>query len=386
MEIQINKNIDNIQNNNKNENKNNKTRNPGVDLIRLISMYGIIINHLLYHGNGLNKYLKYIKELKFFHIILFWHNNGFALISGIVGYKTNKYSNLLYLWISVFFYSVGLHIYFQLFIKDSIIEESISVEFFPIIFHRYWYFTCYFGMYLFLPVINKGITILRKSEFKLIVISTLGIFSFWRQVKNPKNDVFHLNGGFSVLWLLIVYITGAYIGKYRIEYKGIKSFIFCFTCLLIYSFSSFLFYLSFNNKLYIGNGYFQNKIIMLLNRIMAENYNSPIKIIQSISITLIFLQIKYNNHLSRIISFFGRFVFGIYLLHDNKLVRQNILFKIFKNDPNNLNLYSTIILFLIKSLKIFLICIFIEYIRHLLFNILRIRKLCIYLEEFIIKY
>ena len=33
------------------------------------------------------------------------------------------------------------------------------------------YFTAYFGMYLYLPVINKGISLLTKSEFKLVVIS-----------------------------------------------------------------------------------------------------------------------------------------------------------------------------------------------------------------------
>ena len=32
--------------------------------------------------------------------------NCFGLISGIVGYKKYKFSNLIYLWILVFFYSV----------------------------------------------------------------------------------------------------------------------------------------------------------------------------------------------------------------------------------------------------------------------------------------
>ena len=79
-----------------NENKNNpkikKVRNPAIDVIRLICMYGIIINHILYGDvKLLDKFYRYKKELKFLHIISFWHNNGFALISGIIGYKTNKY-------------------------------------------------------------------------------------------------------------------------------------------------------------------------------------------------------------------------------------------------------------------------------------------------------
>lgn len=92
-----------------------KKRNPGVDLVRLIGAYIIVLNHFLFIGGGLKKYSKYEKQLNFLHIFTDWHNNGFALISGIVGYKTNKYANLLYLWLTVFFYSVGIHLYIIIF-------------------------------------------------------------------------------------------------------------------------------------------------------------------------------------------------------------------------------------------------------------------------------
>ena len=81
-------------------------------------------------------------------------------------------------------------------------------------------------MYLFLPVINKGIAYLTKGEFKLVVISTIVVLSFWRDYKNPKEDVFNLNGGFSLLWLLTLYLTGAYIGKYRNDYSRYKKYIY----------------------------------------------------------------------------------------------------------------------------------------------------------------
>ena len=54
-------------------------------------------------------------------------------------------------------------------------------------------------MYLFLPVINKGVEYLSKIELKLVVMSTIGIFIFWRDFKNPKIDVFYLHSGNSVL-------------------------------------------------------------------------------------------------------------------------------------------------------------------------------------------
>ena len=39
-----------------------KVRNPGVDFARIISMYAIIIHHIIIHGGLFNKYYQY-KEL-----------------------------------------------------------------------------------------------------------------------------------------------------------------------------------------------------------------------------------------------------------------------------------------------------------------------------------
>ena len=59
--------------------------------------------------------------------------------------------------------------------------------------------------------------------------------------------------------------------------------------------------------------------------------------------------------------------------------------KIFKYDSTNLTLNEILILFLTKALKIFIICVFIDYLRFLLFTFLRIRKICIFLEKMVFK-
>lgn len=366
--------------------KNKKFRNPGVDIIRLIGMFGIIINHLLYMGDkgGMHKYSKFSKYLKLVHIFIFWHNNGFILISGIVGYKTQKYSNLFYLWLEVVFYSVGINLYFSFFRKSSFLKGDISKDCFPIIFKKYWYFTAYFGMYLFLPIINKGISLLSKSEFRLVVLSTLGLFVFWKDLKNPNSDVFDMKSGFSMIWILTYYLTGAYIGKYRIIYTGIKKYIHCIICLFIYLFSISLFFIMYNNNLYFGNKDSQKQILSLLKPIFIERFDSIFIVIQSISISLFFLQIEYNYYINQILSFLGPLIFGIYLIHNNDLVKQNILRYSFDNNKENLNLSEVISLIFLKSFKIFVLCIIIDYFRHLLFIFLRLKRICIYLEKIIL--
>ena len=84
--------IDSIGNNAKKV----KVRNAGVDMVRIISMYFISIHHILGHGRAISKFRKY-RELVLMNIISFFHVCTYALISGYIGYKSNKYSNLLFL-------------------------------------------------------------------------------------------------------------------------------------------------------------------------------------------------------------------------------------------------------------------------------------------------
>ena len=357
-----------------------KERNPGIDLVRLIAMYGTILNHIIYMKGVKRKYPQYSKNLKILHIATGWHNDAFALISGIVGYKSNKYANLLYLWLYVTFYSVGIHLYFIKFRKDVTINYELSKEFSPIIYRRYWYFTAYFGMYLFLPAVNKGFTILKKYEFLLIVISTNFLFGFWRDLKNPNEDVFQMNGGSSLIWLFSFYFTGAYIGKYKVNYSGFKKYIFCFICIFIYLSTSYAFYKKFY-ELYLGNGYYQRKIVSLLNQFLTDRFDGLFKITNSIVVTLFFMQIHYNKYIAKFISFFGSLAFSNYIIHGNPFVTNIILAHSFDKEPYNLSRNALLIKVSLYGLKILVTCLFIDVFRHLLFSFLRIRKICLFLEN-----
>ena len=369
--------IDNIGNINK---TNLKKRNPGVDLIRLISSYLIMLTHFIFYGKVITKYIKYKKYIFVIHFLTDWHNNAFALISGFIGFKTNRYSNLLYLWLTVFFYSVGIHLYIQKFKKNYTIKRPISFEFFPIIFQRYWYFTSYFGMYLFLPVVNKGISNITKYELKFVVITTLGIFVLWRDFKNKYYDVFNINKGYSMIWLLILYLTGAYIGKYWVYYYGKQKFFFCFKCLFIYLFSTYLFTKVNLNEFNIGKGYFQNNLLLLLKKIFSARFDSFLKVTQSITLCLFFFQLNYNQYIAKIICFLGPLAFGVYLIHYHPIISSNYLKHVFDDSKKELSLNSVIILILFKPFKMYVFCLFIEYLRNKLFMLLKLRKACIFLE------
>ena len=90
---------------------------------------------------------------------------------------------------------------------------------------------------------------------------------------------------------------------------------------------------------------------------LNEYWDSSLKIIQSITICLFFLQIHYNKYIAKIICFFGPLAFGIYLIHENKIIRDNVMRKLFINQPRNISLNSLLSLLLIKSVKLSLLCL-----------------------------
>ena len=362
-----------------------KKRNAGVDLLRIIAMMGIVYTHVLHEGKGISKYNRYKSKIISSHTYVFWHNNAYALISGIVGYKSNKYSNLLYLWLCVVFYSVGIRYYFIKYKKVTSLNGQLYQEYSPAISGRYWYFSSYFGMFIFLPIVNKGIQDLNKPEFQLVVISIFGIFIFWYNYINSKSDFFAMNSGYSTIWLLCLYIIGAYIGKFHADYTGIKRYIFNLIYFFIFLFLSYI-----HNKYsyYIisnSTGTFKIKLLNFLKKLMSNNLNSVIKTTQAILITLIFLRLKCNEYLSEIITFFGHLTFGIYLIHINRNTRIHYLNTLLIGQSNNLTFREVIQMLILKSIKLFFECIILEYLRQLLFNILRIRKICIFIEKIVFK-
>ena len=97
------------------------------------------------------------------------------------------------------------------------------------------------------------------------------------------------------------------------------------------------------------------------------------------------MQLKYNEYLSKLITFFGPLIFGVYLIHINVNVTNIYLRKILIKESDNLTVSEVLEMLIFKCIKFFLECIIIEYLRHFLFNLLKIRKICIYIEKIAFK-
>ena len=93
------------------------------------------------------------------------------------------------------------------------------------------------------------------------------------------------------------------------------------------------------------------------------------------------MQINYNKYLAKIICFFGPLIFGIYLIHFNNFVDKEYVRNFFHNQPKDLSLNSVLWLILGKTFKLCMACLIINFFRHLLFTILRIKKISFFIES-----
>ena len=93
------------------------------------------------------------------------------------------------------------------------------------------------------------------------------------------------------------------------------------------------------------------------------------------------MQINFNKYIAKIICSCGPLIFQIFLIHHHKLIIPTVLAHVFDKHSTFSSYNSLLSFLLIRSFKTFIICIFIDYLRHLLFSLLRIKNLLIFLEN-----
>lgn len=93
-----------------------KTRNYGIDFLRMISMIMIVMLHTLGHGGILRSvsFLSLHYQIAWLlEVIAFGAVNTYAMISGFVSVDSHfKISNILILWLQVLFYGILINTVF----------------------------------------------------------------------------------------------------------------------------------------------------------------------------------------------------------------------------------------------------------------------------------
>ena len=345
-----------------------KKRNTGINLFKLFSMFMIALLHVLGMGGitgaaaGTSSYYPvYLMQNAAFCAV-----NCYALVSGylMLGKKI-KPSRITELWFEVFFYSVGLSAIMISIYREFFSAQNIVYALTPIISNQYWYMTSYFMMYLFVPMMNKFADAANKKVFTATIVVILVLTTGSLMI---KQDGFRLNDGYSPIWLMIMYLVGAYMKKFNVGAKMKK-----WLALLLYVISSLCSFILcvFSKKLLK---------IMLGNDISYLSYTSPFVVLSAIFLFIFFSKLKFGKKTEKLINYITPAALGVYLIHTHPLVF-NKLMKDIAMPLVNHGTAAMIFGSVAMALAVFIICIVIDLLRIQLFRLIRINALCKKLDE-----
>ena len=186
-------------------------RNYGIDLLRMLAMWMVIILHILNKGGVLSAAAPLsagYEAAKLLEAGAYCAVNCYGLISGYVGVQHRfRYSGAVALWLRVTFYTVSITAVFAAFLPGSVDGDRVLRAFFPVLFRQYWYVTAYFGMCLFIPFFNLLLDRLSERQRRVLALFIVLVFSVLPTLR--QRDVFLTDNGYSVLWLSCLYLLGS---------------------------------------------------------------------------------------------------------------------------------------------------------------------------------
>lgn len=360
-----------------------KERNKGIDILRILSMYMVVILHILSRGSGLLTNLtpgSVAWNLAWFlEIACYCAVNCFILITGyLMVDRPAKISSIVTLWLQVLFYSVGIMLIFILVNRESITPMVCVKSLFPTIGQQYWYFTAYFAMFLLLPFINLLLRQLDKKHYTILIAVLVGLFSVLNTCS--LDDCFKIENGYSVVWLLTVYAIGGYIKRFHIfEQKPFRLLVgYLLAVSLTWMIKAFSITIPF-----VG---WQDTIINSAMAVMSSAliaYSSPTILLAAVCLFGVFKQIKGQP--SKLLLQISSMSFAVYLIHTHPLIFNNVFTDAFAFICKLPWMVQAVVVLLVAA-GVFAICLGIETMRSCLFRLCQIKNVVGLIDQKLGKY
>ncbi|MBR3653941.1 MAG: acyltransferase family protein [Elusimicrobia bacterium] len=334
----------------------NKERLSNIELLRIISMFMIVLSHYNFHGIISNSNI--FSQGSFFNQIilsgcilgkigvgLFFSITGFFLCQQKKFVFPKKFFStiLFYSLISLVIVSICTlaHVDVGMDAKKMIILIVQSL-FTPVTGGVWWFATAYFALVLFCTQINRFMILLNKKGF---LLSILCLFVFCNLLGNLGSNLHDLEKA------IFYYFIGAYIHLFMSD-KLTKTYIYsgviAICGLFINAVGWFLCHSS-------------DSIVRAVSYIITQ-INEPIVVA-----SLLYFSVNTCIKSNKIINTFASFTFGVYLFHEFPYTRM-LLWNVLLN-PSDLYLQKYYFPAMLMSVVlIYVIACFVDWIRLKIFN------------------
>lgn len=289
-------------------------KNANIELIRIISMLMIITLHTLYKGNLLGNLADMnIKSIVAWIIesVAIVGLNMFMLISGYLLVDSKfKCGRLLEIIFQILFYSIGV-LAVLLILGERYTTYDYLQCIFPIHNNVYWFCTAYVLMYLFSPVLKRGIKKMKQKQLGAIIIVLLIYECAFKTLLPVRLEADKM--GYDVIWFLIMFLVASYIKLYGL--KLLKSAQTAWILHVIFTALIFAekFVLTYINS---KTGHFSDIVGV------SFEYNHFFVLASSVSLFCALINMKpIEGKAAKVICLFAPLSFGVYLLHEQVLIR-----------------------------------------------------------------
>lgn len=306
-------------------------RQINLEILRILCMLFIIVGHVGGRSG--------IESFSSFATIAPHAVNCFVLISGYFLITSKfKIERVLRVILETIFYTFTITIILYLLGKANLYDIAKSIMPFAPTKFSYWFVNKYLAVILLSPFICKVCTTISKRQYQILLVTLLLIGSQLLKVF-PFGELF--GNGFSLLWMITVFISGGYLRLHLPNFKhwGIATL----SLLILYNICNIY-----------GRG------------IICLKYNSLITWSLAIATFMWFknLHIPNKGFIAKTTSLIAPHVFAAYLIHEQGLMRTyiiDILHKFSGHMPDMLYLY-------IFGIAVIIISVIIDKIRIILFK------------------
>lgn len=333
-------------------------RNPNFETLRVVAMFLIVVWHYLVHGIGYKPIgtaddaisIANLFSLELIGCLAKISTNCYILISGyfMITSTNAKWRKIPKTWAPIFFYSVVICLLFMIFGAKHIGWETFAKSAFPLYFDKYWFATRYVALVAlapFLALIAKNIS---RQQY-LILLAVLFILNFNLLLGK------HLSGNNALLWFIFLFYAGGYI---RLHFRpsgknnyGKYYFILAAAFALFYQTKHFVHY-SFAYSPFMID-YHENNGFEFFTALMIFLWTAKRK--------------TDDGWISRLSMRIAPLTFGVYLIHDNELVR-NVLWHDWIDAEAFYDSWAFVPALVATTIAIFAACIAIDNLRNLIFK------------------
>lgn len=276
---------------------------------------------------------------------------------GVSGYaasnRPRKYDKIVNMWFQAFFYSFILTgVLTVIGISDSWATDDMIKCIFPITFNKFWYFTDFFALFFAIPVLNKFLFSISEEVAKKALIIIFVLFS----VLGIFNDSFRTAGGYSAIWLIVLYCIGVLAKRVKL-FETRKNT----TLIILWGLCIFITWLVHDRS---GN-------------MQLISYVSPTILLSGMIMVVLFSRLPIK---CKFVSKVSPLAFGIYLFQLNQVVWHFMLKDAFVGVLEK-PLYIGIPMVFGCASLIFFSGLFVEFIRTILAKICRINLLSKWIVE-----